>query len=425
MEKQEIKKIKKRNVRIYPVYKMFSWDLLFYYAIAFVFQVSVKGFSPAEVMLTDGLYPAFRIMLNIPCTYIIDKIGKRRALIIANFSLVLYLVALMCVNSLLSLVFVYVLMAFAFTIKVIAESNLLYESVPHQKEAGRRIFYKIEEKGIRNYYYLDGIASLSTGLLFLINGYLPMIVSAIFAMIATLLTFRFKEIETKEKVKTKLIDKIKSYKKEMKASFKFVFKSKRLKALLLFTLAFEGLVYTSYTLRESILSQLNVPPHLISLIVAVLVIISGIFVFLEKVLRRKFKNRALTVIISVYIPTFLLVGIISILNVNSTLKLWLIILMFIFQYAMQAPYFTLFAGYIRNFTESDMRNKISGAYDLARGTSQVVVALSVSWMLTQFSATRCSVIIGGIFLVLIYIVLAYMKTRFGLKPEEYDKDDIL
>ena len=28
---------KKNNARLYPIYKMFSWDLIFYYAISFVF----------------------------------------------------------------------------------------------------------------------------------------------------------------------------------------------------------------------------------------------------------------------------------------------------------------------------------------------------------------------------------------------------
>lgn len=40
-------KLRKANVRLYPTYKMFSWDLLFYYAIAFIFLVQEKGFSPA------------------------------------------------------------------------------------------------------------------------------------------------------------------------------------------------------------------------------------------------------------------------------------------------------------------------------------------------------------------------------------------
>lgn len=73
---------RKHNARLYPFYKMCSWDLLFYYAISFVFLVQTKGMSAAEVMLTDAIYPFFRMILQMPCLTIIDKIGKRNSFII-------------------------------------------------------------------------------------------------------------------------------------------------------------------------------------------------------------------------------------------------------------------------------------------------------------------------------------------------------
>lgn len=167
MDKKELIKNKKRNARLYPIYKMFSWDLLFYYAIAFVFLVEVKGFSAAQVMLTDALYPIFKIILNIPSLTIIDKIGKKKSLIMANVMLAIYLILLIFCNSILNLIFIYIIMAFAFTIKSIAESNILYDSVSQKK--GKGMFAKIEEKGARNYYYLDGITSMATGFLFVVN----------------------------------------------------------------------------------------------------------------------------------------------------------------------------------------------------------------------------------------------------------------
>ena len=120
MNKRELIKLKKGNARLYPIYKMFSWDLLFYYAISFVFLTSTKGFSIAQVMLTDALVPVFKIILNIPSMTIIDKIGKRNSLVLANFILALSLIALIYCNGLLTLILAYIIMAFAFSIKSIA-----------------------------------------------------------------------------------------------------------------------------------------------------------------------------------------------------------------------------------------------------------------------------------------------------------------
>ena len=51
MEKEKTKKDKKmskkrrNNAILYPIYKMFSWDLLCYYSIEFLFLTITKGLS--------------------------------------------------------------------------------------------------------------------------------------------------------------------------------------------------------------------------------------------------------------------------------------------------------------------------------------------------------------------------------------------
>ena len=52
MEKERVKKDKKKiskkrrnNAILYPIYKMFSWDLLCYYSIEFLFLTITKGLS--------------------------------------------------------------------------------------------------------------------------------------------------------------------------------------------------------------------------------------------------------------------------------------------------------------------------------------------------------------------------------------------
>lgn len=423
MNKRELIKLKKGNARLYPIYKMFSWDLLFYYAISFVFLTSTKGFSTAQVMLTDALFPVFKIVLNIPSMTIIDKIGKRNSLVLGNCILALSLIALIYCNNLLTLILAYIIMALAFSIKSITESDLLYESVSHRK--GKSIFSKIEEIGARNYYFLDGITSMATGFLFVVNGYLPMIVSLMFVVISIALSTCFKEV-TKKKTNEgqNTIQRFENYKEEVSTAFKFIFKSHRLQAIMMFTLFFDGLIYTSYTLRESMLTNLNVSPQYFAIIISGLTIVSGVFAFLQETIHNKFRNRALTFLVSVYVPTFVIIGLISMLNIHSSIKIVLILAMYIIQYAMQAPYYTLSSRYIKNFTTSEIRTKISSSFDLIKSVSQILVALFASYLLTITTLENNFIILGTMFLVVMFIVLMIMKSRVGLKPEEYKKEDI-
>lgn len=423
MNNKELIKMKKKNAKLYPIYKMFSGDLLFYYAIAFVFLVQVKGFSPAQVMLTDALYPIFKIILNIPVVTLIDKLGKKKSLIVANAILAIYLVLLLFCNGILNLIFIYMILACAFTIKSIVESNILYDSVSHKK--GKGMFAKIEEIGARNYYFLDGITSLATGFLFVVNGYLPMIISLMFVIISIALSTCFKEINVSRTSNNKTLKaKILDYKNELTSAFKFIFKSHRLQAIMIFTLFFDGLIYTSYTLRESMLTELGISAEYFAIILSSLTIVSGVFASLQEKIHNKFRNKALTFIVSIYVPVFILIGIISMLNISWIIKIVLILLMYVIQYALQSPYYTLSSVYIKNFTSLEIRTKIASTFDLIRSISQFSIALFASYLLTVATVGNNFIIIGCLFLIIMSAVLIYIKPRFGLKPENYKKEDI-
>ena len=72
------------NIRLFPIYKAISWDLLFYYAIIFLFLTQAKGFDAADVLLAEAIYPIFKFIFLMPLTILIEKIGKRKSLIFAN-----------------------------------------------------------------------------------------------------------------------------------------------------------------------------------------------------------------------------------------------------------------------------------------------------------------------------------------------------
>ena len=74
---EEMKK-KQKNVKLYPKYKMLSWDMLFYYAIIFLFFTQTKEILAADVLLAESFYPLFKVILLVPATILIDKIRKKK-----------------------------------------------------------------------------------------------------------------------------------------------------------------------------------------------------------------------------------------------------------------------------------------------------------------------------------------------------------
>ena len=63
MEQIELDKAKFYNQKLFPIYKMLSWELLFYYSISFMFLTTAKGFNASQILLIDSLYTLSKFVL--------------------------------------------------------------------------------------------------------------------------------------------------------------------------------------------------------------------------------------------------------------------------------------------------------------------------------------------------------------------------
>ena len=51
MEDGNKTKLRKHNMKLFPIYKTLSWDYIFFYTIHFLFLTQVKNINPADVVL--------------------------------------------------------------------------------------------------------------------------------------------------------------------------------------------------------------------------------------------------------------------------------------------------------------------------------------------------------------------------------------
>ena len=61
---------KKINAKLYPIYKMISWDLLFYYSIIYLFLTQVKSFTAAQVLLGEAVFTASFLLFVLECAFL-------------------------------------------------------------------------------------------------------------------------------------------------------------------------------------------------------------------------------------------------------------------------------------------------------------------------------------------------------------------
>ncbi len=423
-DRLKLSKIRRNNAKLYPVYKMFSWDLLFFYSIEFLFYTITKRVTASEILIINGFYLLFRIVMQIPAVAITDFLGKRKSIILGNILLIVYMLILLCFPGAISIIIADLIFALGYDMKTIAESNLLYDSV--STRGGECLYSKLDAKGGSWYYILDGIASLVAGYLFVINNYIPMLICLGFIVISTILSFGFKDvykIEKEKKEKIGLAVTLKDYGNDLKSSFKFILKSKRMKAFILFQIVFYSVIEIVDTYNSDLLINIGIPEEQFSMIFAVLTLIGGISLSLKRPIEKKFKNRTLSFVSLMYIGACIIIGAISTFWKSEAI-IPIVLMMYAVQKINTSIWYILEAKYLKNFTKEEMRNKITFSYEFIGGIAASIFSILGGLLLKVLNVENAFLVIGLLALASMVVVLDYMRTRFGLKPEEYTKEDL-
>ena len=418
--KEKLIRHKKRNVRLFPLYKMVSWDLLFYYPIIFLFLTQVKGFSAAQVLFSDAFYTLSNTLWQIPVTRLVDRVGKKNALIVGNILYTLSILSMIFMQEYYQLLIIQFIYALGYSIKGICEANILYDSLPKGYRRGK-IFSKIDGKSTSYFYIFEAIASTTAGFTFVINGYIPMVLCFICCTIATILSFKFRHTAIVQN-KVEPI-KFTEYMVQLKTSFRFFLKSKRIRSLIMFNALLMGTIIAIVNLRSSMLEELQVPEQYFGVIFAVLQIIAAISTRNTEKIQDNFRNKTLAWLGIPMVMSCIVIGFIG-QDQLSRSSLILIVVLFAIQYAIKGPYVGLMTRYLNNFTNRSIRPKISALRYLTANLATAILSLICSGLLAITTTANTFIIIGCITTLGIVLLLYYMRDKVGLKPEEYSDEDI-
>lgn len=324
MEKNKNHKKRKQNMKLYSLYRMVSLDIIFYYAIEFLFLTQVKNISAADVVLKSSFYALFMIILQIPATIAIEKLGTRKCTILGNLFNSIYLLMILFATNLETLIFAELMSAICFSLKDISDTTLLSKSIPECSKKGE-IFSKLEGMGSKNYYYIDAATSVFAGFLYVINPYIPVILAFLITVFATIMSLGFQDIEETDNTIQKH-NKGRHYIKELKDGFKFVINSYRLRSLILYSGIIWGTFCLITTYRTSILKDVGTSEQLIAIVSAIVGIACGIGANNQLKFHKKFRNKSLSKILAITSIMILIMGLISVTNIPATYIIIIVLL---------------------------------------------------------------------------------------------------
>lgn len=426
MKEKQLAKMRKNNMKLYPMYRIVGADWIFFYGVKVLFLTQVKNISPANIVLSGSVYAFSYIIFQIFSMILVEKIGKKRSIVLGQtLKFIAMLIILYCPNFgwlLLSSVF----KSAADCQKAISESTLLNASIPSTKRKGD-IFSKIDGKGYSKYCFFGATSLLISGFLYSLNPYIPIILCLIVNFLAIAISANFVDIErltgnTKNKkcIKEEAIYIV----KDLKESFKFMLSSKRLKALLLMLGLLWGIIDVYATYQETLLKELNIPSYYIGFMLAGFQMLVGVFSTKSNKFNKKYKNHTLTYIGLMLTIGSIILGITTILNIPFEIQLMIITFVFILRAYSKGLFQILKKRYMNNFSDNKILPKIYSANGITSNLGKGIIGLIASTILNITILPNALLIMGIICLVMVVILAIYSKSRLGLKPEEYSKKDI-
>ena len=408
-----VKKIS-TNIRLYPIYCLFGWDLLFYYSISVLFLITVKGMTPSQLTLLEGLAALGIFAYQIPVRIIASRFSDKKNILIGLFSWIIGLFLIMISNSFIYIVIGRQFVSIGSCFKAPAEISILQE--PLNKLHKPNWYTIVFGKGLSSHMFVNAIGGVLAGFLFSVHGYLPMTFTIICVIVAFVATWQFTE-EKATKNKITIYESVQNYKK----AIKHVRTSSRLKALLLYTLVYISIAGVTISYAGIYLEHTQINAVTFSFIFAILSLVQAIFSKLEYKIEKRLTKKTLMVFSLLHITTFIMIGVIGLLTKSVTV----IVILLVVQYSLIIMDRIARSKYITNFTSSSIRQGVISVNTMVESFTKFVGLSIASILLTKYNISTSYIILGLIYLLLIVYVLEYMDARLGKKPEQYSGQERL
>ena len=277
------------------------------------------------------------------------------------------------------------------------------------------------QKEHHGYFILSGISKVIAGFLFEINGYLPFICSFVVTIIVSILSVCY--IEPVKKQKKNSITNVKKQIKEIQEGFQYVLKAERVKALLLAAALIASLLSILVNYRTSLLQDVKMPAAFMGIMAAALSIASAYGSKKQNEFHNRFRNKSILVMALIISLSTLLAGIVGLKAEGSAILIMIIVIMYLITKFAHGMFYTIIERYLRNFTNKNIDTKVFAAKNLFVNVISAIMGILASFLLDKMSTAYCMITVGIAFTILYLLMGIYMKTRVGLKPEEYSKEE--
>lgn len=171
---------------------------------------------------------------------------------------------------------------------------------------------------------------------------------------------------------------------------------------------------TISTYEKSLLTDLKVSPQYFGIIFAILTLVQCFSVRYQEKIHNTFKNKTLMFLSVPIFISFILVGIVTYIDIGFVLNIIVVMFAFFLHHFFRGPYWVLEDRYVTNFTTSNTRAKILSASNFIKNIGQIIISFLCGLLLELYTTSQSYFIVGIVGFIAILLVLKYMKERIGV-----------
>ncbi len=248
-----------RNIKLYPFYLAFTWDIVFVWTIIILFYTNVKGLTYSQAIFLDSLLYISAFILSVPVSKLISKVKPLLASQIANLFAILFLLLVIFGTHYVTFMLAEVCFAIYMIISNIKNSILLSDTlriVKRDKEYNR-----IYGGGLGMYYFIDAICCIFATTIYQFNPYICFIVAIVVMVLVELLSLLLKEPskfqESNIDIAKKEIDSTKQKSKSKRKYKKKTFWTAFIISMLAYCIFFRGMASIDASVLKIYLQELT------------------------------------------------------------------------------------------------------------------------------------------------------------------------
>ena len=330
-----------RNIKLMPSYIALTWDVIFIWTISTMFFSTEKGLDYSQIIALDSILMLIGCVICIPINKFFEKIPSSTASRLGTLGYAAYILLCIFGTSYYVFVIAQVFLAFAYTVNSVKVNKILTESLSVVNR--NKDYERVYGKGLFLYYVLEAVGAILITYVYSWNHYAGYWASLGVVVLAEVISIFITDAKKFQQSNIKLKAEVVSKNDEKKSSSYFkILKSGFFVCLLIYICVMRGTLSIVGSGFKVYLQQLTedfkvLPIWLFGYIYAGIKITSAISSKYQFKFNLKFGVRSIVIFTFFSIVTFIINGVIYLINPSSIVSIILIVISTYIQGAMYAP----------------------------------------------------------------------------------------